>query len=339
MRIDELDYALPPDAIAQVPIEPRDAARLLVDGGPGRPPVDAHVNDLPNWLGPGDVVVVNDTRVRPARLRLFKPSGGSVEVLVLEPRGDGTWEALVRPNRRVTPGTALTDAGNRPTVVVGDELGEGRRSVSFVAEDPEVAMARVGELPLPPYITTPLTSPERYQTIYATLPGSAAAPTAGLHMTKELLEAVEDRGASVATVELAIGLGTFRPIRTELVEDHPIHAEAYRVPEATWQACGKARRVVAVGTTVVRALEAAAAHGCLSGRTDLFIRRGHRFVVVGALLTNFHQPRSSLLALLDAFVGPRWRGLYDHALGEGYRFLSFGDAMFIPSSSPQDDAG
>jgi S-adenosylmethionine:tRNA ribosyltransferase-isomerase len=333
MDTDALDYDLPVSAIAQVPVEPRDSARLLVDRGPGAPPEHRHVRDLPSWLRPGDVVVVNTTRVLPARLRLAKPTGGAVEVLLLEPweNGDTWWDALVRPSRKVPPGSQLP-LGDDATVVIGEDLGEGRRAVELVlADGVEVldVLDRHGEVPLPPYITTALEDPERYQTTYADRPGSVAAPTAGLHLTPPLLEEVRAAGALVLPVELVVGLGTFRPIATDTVEEHAMHAERYRVPSATMLACERADRVVAIGTTTVRALESAAATGELEGSTELFIHGPRPFAVVDALMTNFHQPRSSLLALVDAFVGPRWRALYDEARREGYRFLSFGDAMWL----------
>lgn len=330
--IHAFDYALPPEAIAQQPVEPRDAARLLVDAGPEGPAEHRHVRDLPDLVGPGDLLVVNDTRVRPARLRLRKSTGGAVEVLLLEPddADPAVWQALVRPGRRVPPGTLLVGprAPDEPLVEVGASLGEGRRTVRLVA--PEEAVLAVGEVALPPYIHEPLADPERYQTVYGERPTSVAAPTAGLHLTNEVLDRCRGAGAEVATVELAVGLGTFRPITVDDVREHRVHREHYRVPAATLAACEAADRVVAVGTTAVRALESAAATGELEGTTDLYIRRGHRFALVGALLTNFHVPRSSLLVLVDAFVGTRWRSLYETALAEGYRFLSFGDAMFLP---------
>lgn len=333
METSLFDYELPAAAIAQTPVEPRDHARLLIDEGPGAAPRHGRITDLPSLLGPGDVVVVNTTRVLPARLRLTKPTGGAVEVLLLEPRDatERTWEALVRPSRKVAPGTALR-AGDDLTVVVGEDWGEGRRAVTLdlgPGTDLLAALERHGRVPLPPYITTPLADPERYQTTYAERPGSVAAPTAGLHLTPRVLEGVRAAGAAVHPVELVVGLGTFRPIATEEVEAHRMHAERYRVPEATMAACDAAERVVAVGTTTVRALESAAATGELAGRTELFIHGERPFAVVDALVTNFHQPRSSLLVLVDAFVGPRWRHLYATALAEGYRFLSFGDAMFL----------
>lgn len=333
MDIAEVDYELPPAAIAQTPAEPRDSARLLIDHGAGQAPGHGRITDLPSLIGPGDVVVVNTTRVLPARLHLAKATGGAVEVLLLEPVDDAerTWEALVRPSRKVPPGTVLRP-GDDLEVVVDDDLGEGRRLVHLrLAERTQLldALARHGTVPLPPYITTPLDDPERYQTTYAVEPGSVAAPTAGLHLTPRVLDAIRATGALVKPVELVVGLGTFRPIATATVEAHTMHAERYRVPADTLAACEAAGRVVAIGTTSVRALESAAATGELAGRTDLFIHGSRPFALVGALVTNFHQPRSSLLVLIDAFIGPRWRDLYAEALREGYRFLSFGDAMFL----------
>ncbi len=329
METDALDYELPPDAIAQAPVEPRDAARLLVDRGPESEPAHLRIRDLPGLLGAGDLLVLNETRVLPARLEARKATGGRVEVVVLERRGDGWWEALVRPGRRVRPGTVVVsgDLG----VEVGAELGEGRRLVRLLGDGDDMAvLAAHGALPLPPYIHTALTDPERYQTVFADSPTSTAAPTAGLHFTPELLEGVRAAGVEVATVELAIGLDTFRPIRTAKLDDHVMHTERYRVPARTFELCEASERVVAVGTTVVHALESAAVTGRLEGRTELFIRGEHPFRVVDALLTNFHLPRTTLLALIDAFVGPRWRDLYAAALDARYRFLSFGDAMFLP---------
>jgi S-adenosylmethionine:tRNA ribosyltransferase-isomerase len=333
METAAFDYDLPETAIAQTPLEPRDAARLLIDQGPGGAPTHGHITDLPSLLGPGDVVVLNTTRVLPARLLATKPTGGAVEVLLLEPRdGDErTWLALVRPSRKVAPGTSVV-VGTELRLVIEDDLGEGQREVLLdVAPGASVLdlLARHGEVPLPPYITAPLTDPERYQTTYAIQPGSVAAPTAGLHLTPSTLAAIEAAGAQIAEVELVVGLGTFRPINVDQVEDHQMHAERYRVPASTMAACEGADRVVAIGTTTVRALESVAATGALEGRTDLFVHGDRPFAVVDALLTNFHQPRSSLLVLIDAFVGPRWRVLYDEALRTGYRFLSFGDAMFL----------
>jgi S-adenosylmethionine:tRNA ribosyltransferase-isomerase len=328
VKTDAFDYDLPDAAIAQTPIEPRDAARLLVDRGAGEP-VDHHVRDLPDLLTPGDLLVVNDTRVIPARLQLTKATGGRAEVLLAQRTGVRTWNALVRPGRRLPPGTVLEHDGER-VVEVGEVLADGERAVRLLGEeDPLTLVGRIGAVPLPPYITVPLGDPERYQTVFAHRPGSAAAPTAGLHLTDDVLDRCRARGIATATVDLEVGLGTFAPIRADEVEDHVVHTEHYSVPPETVAAVAAAERVVAVGTTVVRALESWAATGTTDGPTDLYLRRGHQFAKVDVLLTNFHVPRSSLLVLVDAFVGDRWRDLYAVALDRGYRFLSFGDAMLL----------
>jgi S-adenosylmethionine:tRNA ribosyltransferase-isomerase len=325
-------YDLPEEAIAQVPAEPRDSARLL-DAVSERPE-HLQVADLPGLVAEGDVLVINTSRVVPARLLLRKPTGGAAEVLLVEPLPgrDGHWEAMVRPGRRLTPGIELVTSEGVPVVEVGDRLANGNRQVRSLVGD----IAAYGELALPPYIHTPLADPERYQTVYSEnsgQPGSVAAPTAGLHLTAPLLEQCRRRGAEVAHVDLAVGPGTFKPIKAAEVDKHEMHGERYFVPEATWKACQRAKcqggRVVAVGTTSVRALESAGASGRMEGRTELYIRPGHRFSVVDVLMTNFHQPRSTLLVLLEAFAGERWRDLYTLALAQGYRFLSFGDAMMV----------
>ncbi|MEL7155597.1 MAG: tRNA preQ1(34) S-adenosylmethionine ribosyltransferase-isomerase QueA [Actinomycetota bacterium] len=323
------DYDLPADRIAQDPVEPRHAARLLVDRLDGRR--HRTVADLGLELAPGDVLVVNDTRVSAARLPLTKATGGKVEVLLLEPTGVGRqWQALVRGGRRVAPGTRLHHDGE-PVVEVGDDLGDGRRLVEVLQDD---LMDRVGQIPLPPYIHRPLADRERYQTVFARQPGSVAAPTAGLHLSTELLGQIEASRIEVVTVELRVGLGTFRPITADRVDAHHMHAEQYHLTPESWERIRAARRVVAVGTTVVRTLESAARTGELGGATELFISRGFDWQVVDVLLTNFHVPRSSLLVLVDAFVGPRWRDIYDEALREGYRFLSLGDAMLLDRRHP-----
>jgi len=351
------DYGLPESAIAQVPVEPRSRARLLVGPGvvAGATPAGATVADLPRLLRPGDVLVVNDTRVLAARLDLVKSTGGRAEVLLLEAlgvpdaAGATEWEALVRPGRRLAPGTLLherngSDGSGPPTspvVEVGEPLdpdpeGAGTRRIRLL--DP-TAVDRAGSMPLPPYIHAALRDPERYQTVYSghreLVESSAAAPTAGLHFTPEVLEACRAAGAEVARVDLAIGLDTFRPVTAATAEAHIIHSERYTVPPATVEACARAARVVAVGTTAVRALESAAATGHLSGRTDLYIHGGFTFRAVDILVTNFHLPRSSLLLLVEAFCGPVWRELYATALSDGYRFLSFGDAMVVGRAGPK----
>ncbi len=336
MRAADFDYLLPEAAIAQHPVEPRSAARMLVDLGPGDLPEHATVEALPDFVRAGDVVVVNETRVLPARLSLFKKSGGAAEVFLLEADGtrpDGRhWTALVRPGRRLPPGTVLIDEAGTPVVeieavVAGDD--EGRRQVRLLAD-----LGEHGTVPLPPYIHEPLADPERYQTVYARTAGSVAAPTAGLHLTDDVLDEVRSRGVEVHTVDLAVGLGTFRPITVDDLGDHTMHEERYAIPPSTLDACRAARgnggRVVAIGTTTVRALESAAARNALEGRTDLFIQPGFTFQMVDVLLTNFHLPKSSLLVMLSAFAGhERWQRLYEVALAEGYRFLSFGDCMLV----------
>lgn len=342
MLTDELDYDLPAAAIAQVPAEPRDRARLLVDGGPHAAPLHRHVSDLPDLLRTGDLLVLNTTRVLPARVAIRRSTGAVGEVLLIEEHDDGWWEVLCRPSRKLRRGDVVEAVGGGLRFLVGEDVGVGRKLVRPELDGPlAAALERVGEMPLPPYITERLGDPERYQTVYADRPGSAAAPTAGLHLTSRLLAELADHGVSIAEVELVVGLDTFRPLSTEVVEDHEIHTERYRVPDETWEAVRRTRaaggRVVAVGTTSVRALESRAARGEPSGRTDLFITPGFRFAAVDLLLTNFHLPRTSLLALVQAFVGPRWRDLYATAVEEGYRFLSFGDALLLGANG--SDAG
>lgn len=332
MELADFDYDLPPDRIAQTPVEPRDAARLLVDRG-SAPPGHRHVRDLADLLVPGDLLVVNETKVIPARLALHRGSGGAAEVLMLEPL-DGerrTWEALVRPARKLKAGEVLFGADGTPVVEIGGrtDTGDTFRVTLVGATDSLEVLDRHGEMPLPPYITERLDRPDRYQTVYARQPGSAAAPTAGLHFTPELLAELDDRGIERAEVELVVGLDTFRPIGTDDPLAHRMHTERYRVPAETMRRVEGAGRVVAVGTTSVRALESAATTGRLEGRTDIFIHRGHEWQLVDLMMTNFHMPRTTLLMMIDAFVGHRWRSLYEEALREGYRFLSFGDAMLL----------
>jgi len=341
VRTADIDYDLPASAIAQTPIEPRDAARLLVDHGAGAAPEHLYVRDLPGLLQPGDLVVVNDTRVLPARIMAHRATGGAVEVLLLEPLDDGdgrVWEALVRPSRKLAVGEVVTSDSSPLTIEVGAPTGDGTRHVRLLGDvDPLDALADAGQVPLPPYITTALADPERYQTVYSRRPASAAAPTAGLHITPAVLDALAARDVGVARVELVVGLDTFKPLTVDDPTDHVMHAEAYRVEPDVLDRCRTTRaaggRVVAIGTTATRALESAAIFGP-SGRTTLFIRRPYDWQVVDVLLTNFHLPRSTLLLMIDAFVGPRWRALYELALAEHYRFLSFGDAMLLERGAP-----
>ncbi len=330
MRLSDIDYELPEELIAQKPIEPRDASRLLVDQGNAQA-LHGHMYEFDQFVQPGDVLVINDTKVLPARLMLQRSSGGTAEVLLLEPLSPDhrQWEALIRPARKLKTGEVLEYFGRRVV-----RIGERRESgdtfvVEILDDDPDARIDLIGSMPLPPYIKRSLEDKERYQTVYAREPGSAAAPTAGLHFTEDLLQRVQSRGASIARVELIVGLDTFKPVTSDDPTEHQIHTERYRVPVDTWDMVQAAQRVVAVGTTATRALESAATFGELEGRTNLFVTRGYEWQVVDLLLTNFHMPRTSLLLLIDAFVGPRWRALYDEAIRSKYRFLSFGDAMLL----------
>jgi len=332
MRLEDFDYHLPADRIAQEPVEPRDAARLLVDRGSAGPE-HRRVADLDELLADGDLLVVNDTRVIPARLRLTRRTGGAAEVLLLEPLDDGRrrWEAMVRPARKLAVGERLLARDGTELVRVGERTPAGDTvEVELIGDDAALAtLDRHGEVPLPPYITRPLEHPERYQTVYAAEPGSAAAPTAGLHLTPALLDRLARRGVEVARVELVVGLDTFKPVTAADPREHRIHSERYVVDPAVLRRCSAARRVVAVGTTSVRALESAARSGGGAGRSRLFIHGPYEWQLVDLLLTNFHLPRTTLLLMIDAFVGDRWRDLYATALAHGYRFLSFGDAMLL----------
>jgi S-adenosylmethionine:tRNA ribosyltransferase-isomerase len=312
MRTAELDYHLPPELIAQRPLPRRDESRLLVYERRTGAVRHRRFDDLPDELPADALVVVNDTRVVPARLHLRRPSGGEAELLLLEPAGDGLWEALARPTRRLREGMKLGE------VELVEHRGDGRWLVRL--ERPPA-----GEMPLPPYITEPLADPQRYQTVYAEEDGSAAAPTAGLHFTPDLLARLR-----VERITLHVGLDTFRPVSADELDDHELHSERYRVEPRVWEQIRYAPCVVAVGTTTVRVLESVARGAPLEGRTSLFATPGFRFERVDALVTNFHLPRSTLLALVMAFAGvEETRGLYRTAIDERYRFYSFGDAMLV----------
>jgi len=310
MKLSELDYQLPPELIAQRPAKRRDDSRLLVYERATGKTRHRRFAELPEELSEDTLVVVNDTRVLPARIPIEKPRG---EVLLLERTGeDGLWEGLARPTRRLRAGRRYG------SVQLLEHLGEGRWLLRLDGEP-------AGETPLPPYITEPLTDPERYQTVYAEHLGSAAAPTAGLHFTPELLAQLD-----VERVTLHVGLDTFRPIASHDLAGHELHSERYEVDAAAWDRICVPRHVLAVGTTTVRVLESLSRGAPLSGRTDLFITPGFEFRRVDSLLTNFHLPRSTLLALVMAFAGvEETRRLYRLAIAERYRFYSFGDAMLV----------
>lgn len=332
MHVSDYDYDLPLDRIAQAPVEPRDSARLLVDRGEKR--FDHRfVRDLPEYLQPGDLLVVNDTKVLPARLDLRRSTGGSVEVLLLEPIDDESsrWTALVRPGGRLREGEILRHAESGREVLFHGRVADGDTFDVELCHDGDALafIDAIGRLPLPPYLTQAVEDTSRYQTVYARRPASAAAPTAGLHLTEELLGRIRAMGVTLATVELVVGVDTFRPIQTEDPREHVIHSEFYSVPSETMDLVEKAERVVAVGTTAVRSLESVATFGERTGRTQLFIHRGYDWKCVDLLLTNFHMPRTTLLLLIDAFTDGGWKDIYRSALEREYRFLSFGDAMLL----------
>jgi len=320
MRASELDYDLPAELIAQHPATRRDESRLLVADRATGAVRHRTFSELPEEVGEY-VTVVNDTRVVPARLHLRRETGGAVEVLLVEPLGEGIWEALARPSRRLRPGERLEPSdrvSRRSSVELVEALGGGRWRVRVEGEP-------LGELPLPPYIHERPADPERYQTVYARELGSAAAPTAGLHFSPDVLARLD-----VERITLHVGLDTFRPLTADTLEEHELHGERYAVEPATWTRIEAADRVLAVGTTTTRVLETLARGAPLDGRSDLFITPGFAFRRVDALLTNFHLPRTTLLALVMAFAGiERTRELYKLAIRERYRFYSFGDAMLV----------
>lgn len=341
LPISRFDYELPRDLIAQTPAEPRDSSRLLLVERATRQLIDHEFLDLPSLLLPGDLVILNDTRVIPARLFAHRSTGGRVELLLLGRVSTGTWTALARPAKRLRVNERLTlldRAGEETSDAVSVVSHEGE-SVTVTFSD-ESAIDRCGAAPLPPYIHERLDDDERYQTVYANRLGSAAAPTAGMHFTDRVLSACEDRGVSFARITLHVGLDTFQPIKTDDAHHHQMHSELFEVPVETARIIRDAkatnRRVVAVGTTSVRTLESAAASIFAGGdvpirnATRLFITPGYDFRIVDAMLTNFHLPRTTLMLLVSALAGEDViRAAYTHAIHEQYRFLSFGDAMLI----------
>jgi len=340
MHIAELDYHLPPELIAQQPARPRDSSRMLVLHRATGQIEHRQFRDLPNYLTDQDAVVLNNTRVIRARLvGRREPGGGRAEVLLLAERGDGLWEALVTPGRRIPVGRRLVFGDGQLRAEVVDRTPTGSRLLRFDgAQQVKQAIALLGEVPTPPYVHRPIEQESDYQTVYAEVAGASAAPTAGLHFTDQVLHEVRARVRELVYVTLHIGLGTFRPIHADAVEEHDIHAEWFEVPETTAavvsQALSDGRRVVAVGTSTARALEAACDEdGRLragAAETDLFILPGYCFRTIGALLTNFHMPRSTLLALVFALAGrDQIMRAYCEAVEMRYRFLSFGDAMLI----------
>ncbi|HWF11081.1 MAG TPA: tRNA preQ1(34) S-adenosylmethionine ribosyltransferase-isomerase QueA [Bryobacteraceae bacterium] len=335
MRLSDFDYELPEELIAQAPPDERDAARMLVVYREEQRFEDRTFRELPSFLGLGDCLVLNDSRVLPSRLfGKREPSGAAAELLLLEPVSEDAreWRALVRPGRKLRVGDVVRiDGGFRAEIVAHGERGE--RTIRFTgSEDVYATIDRLGHMPLPPYIrrADSVSDRERYQTVFARERGSSAAPTAGLHFTGGILELAENAGAEIARVTLHVGLGTFQPIEREDFENHELHFERYTIPGDAWRTIESARRVVAVGTTSVRTLESAARTGTLAGPTNLFIYPGYKFRRVGAMLTNFHLPRTSLLLLVCAFAGPDLAlAAYKHAVAQRYRFFSYGDCMLI----------
>ena len=340
LRRSDFAFDLPKELIAQHPLERRDSSRLFcLDRGSGEIR-HRHFSDLPDILRPGDVLVMNDSRVMPSRLLGRKEgTGGAVELLLLGQKENGLWETLVKPGRRAKPGTRVVFGEGLLTGEIVEVVNEGNRLVRFTFEGENIfrVLDRIGQMPLPPYITEKLEDRERYQTVYSRELGSAAAPTAGLHFTPELLETLRGKGVETGFVTLHVGLGTFRPVKAENITDHHMHSEFYTVPEETARmvtaAKKEGRRVIAVGTTSCRTLESAWKDGALpacSGDTSIFIYPGYQFRVLDGLITNFHLPESTLIMLVSAFAGyEHTMNAYRVAVEERYRFFSFGDSMFI----------
>jgi S-adenosylmethionine:tRNA ribosyltransferase-isomerase len=335
MQLSDIDYQLPIELIAQTPIEPRDSARLLVDQGV-QLPLDQHVHDLSDFLKPNDVLVLNHTRVLPARLRARRSTGGAVEILLLNQINNDSvaWEAMIKPGGKLHDGEILSVNQSEMSVEVGERTIHGDTfAIKLLGSNVLAELLRVGEVPLPPYITETLQDSERYQTVFSHDQRSAAAPTAGLHFTHELLQRIRDLGVRILEVELVVGLDTFKPISEDDPLKHLIHSEAYSVSQEVLSICVDARasggRIVAVGTTATRALESAATTGFLSGNTTLYITPGYQWKLVDVMMTNFHMPKTTLLLMIESFIGKRWRSLYQHAIDKKYRMLSFGDAMLL----------
>ena len=337
MDVKDFDYELPQELIAQTPIEPRDASRLLVMDKKTGALEHRHFYDLPDYLKPGDVLVFNDTRVIPARLHGFKTTGAHVEVFLLTRKNNTDWEVLVRPGKKLQEGAEIRFSDELSCTILSKTDFGGRIARFHFSGIFEEILDRLGETPLPPYIHEKLADSERYQTVYNRERGSAAAPTAGLHFTKELMQKIRDMGVEEVFVTLHVGLGTFRPVSEERIEDHKMHREFYTVSQEAADALNRAkaegRRIIAVGTTSVRTLESAGADGVMKAGgnwTQIFIYPGFKFHFVDALITNFHPSQSTLIMLVSA-LSTRENILhaYQVAVGERYRFFSFGDAMFI----------
>lgn len=339
MKKSDFYFDLPPELIAQTPLLQRDSSRLLCLDKKSGKLEHRHFTDILEYIRPGDCLVMNNSRVIPARLFGSRPTGGGVEVVLLKDLGEGKWECLTRPGRKTQPGTNISFGDGELTAEVVDALEGGNKVLQFQFDGIFLeVLERLGKMPLPPYIKEELQDKERYQTVYSRDPGSAAAPTAGLHFTPELLAELENRGVELAYLTLHVGLGTFRPVKEENVEDHPMHSEFCIVPPETAEKVNRTKanggRIIAVGTTSSRTLESFTDEkGVLqatSGWTNIFIYPGYRFKAVDALITNFHLPESTLIMLVSALAGrENVLHAYEEAVRERYRFFSFGDAMFI----------
>ena len=339
MKTSDFDFFLPEELIAQTPLEKRDTSRLLTLDKTTGQTGHRHFYDLPTFLRPGDCLVLNDSRVLPARLIGHRPTGGVCEVLLLVDKGEGLWECLVRPGRKLKPGAQVVFGEGRLTATIEAEVEDGKRLVRFHYQGIFLEiLEQLGKMPLPPYIKAELQDNERYQTVYSKVVGSAAAPTAGLHFTPELLAEIQEMGVKVCYVTLHVGLGTFRPVKAENILEHEMHSEFCMISRETADAINETKRrggrVICVGTTSCRTVESMAGEDGLmterSGWTNIFIYPGYKFKVLDALITNFHLPQSTLIMLVSALAGREHvLAAYEEAVREGYRFFSFGDAMFI----------
>lgn len=339
MKTSDFMYDLPEELIAQTPVEPRDSSRLLVVDRETGATCDRHFRDIIDYLKPGDALVVNETRVIPARLYGVRPTGGACEILLLKQKGPKLWETLVRPGKKLRPGAEVIFGDGKMKAIIEETTEGGGRIVRFECEGTfEAALDELGEMPLPPYIHEKLQDRDRYQTVYAKNDGSAAAPTAGLHFTPELMQRIREKGVEIIPVLLHVGLGTFRPVKAEDLDDHEMHSEYYEISEESAEKIRRIKanggRVIAVGTTSVRTLETVGSkHGGIvadSGWTQIFIYPGYQWSVVDALITNFHLPGSTLIMLVSALMGrEQTLAVYNEAVAKKYRFFSFGDAMFI----------
>jgi len=346
LKTSDFDFYLPEELIAQTPLERRDASRLLTldktTGAVGH----HHFYDLPQFLRPGDCLVMNDSRVLPARLIGRRPTGGACEVLLLVDKGEGLWECLVRPGRKLKPGAQVIFGEGQLTATIEAEVEDGKRLVRFHYQGIFLEiLEQLGKMPLPPYIKAELQDQERYQTVYSKVVGSAAAPTAGLHFTPELLRRIREMGVKECYVTLHVGLGTFRPVKAEDIQDHEMHSEFCQISQETADVINETKRnggrVICVGTTSCRTIESFAAEDgtmtARSGWTNIFIYPGYKFKVLDALVTNFHLPQSTLIMLVSALAGREHvLAAYEEAVRERYRFFSFGDAMFIADGLEQE---